>query len=378
VDDEPRELDPNELSFELLDPFTQADDVEAIWLSLLGRGSHSFFLSWGWVSTWLNTLPADTALHLYVGYLKDDVVLCFFAGFTVERRHWIFRSRSLFLNATGRRFHDKIAIEHNAILIDSAFRVDVVDLVDCVPGPAWDEFHLPGISHDAYDGLKRTMQNRKLDVVVQRDCSSFFVDLQRVRDEGYFSLLSPNKRQQIRRSMREYEKGGAIRIVAASALDEARQMLRELAVLHEREWAQRGTQGAFSNNYFSRFHETLIDGLFHKGEIQVLRIDTESLTIGYLYNFLYQGNAYFYQSGLNYMPGNVHRPGLVAHYMAVHLNADLNYAIYDFLGGDSQYKASLSTDVAPMMWAKLQKRRVRFRIENMMKAAKRKLLLGDN
>jgi CelD/BcsL family acetyltransferase involved in cellulose biosynthesis len=79
------------------------------------------------------------------------------------------------------------------------------------------------------------------------------------------------------------------------------------------------------------------------------------MTIGYLYNLVYDKNVLFYQSGLNYSGSNIYRPGLISHYYAIIHNAQKGMDVYDFLAGDSDYKKSLSTNSCRMYWARLVK-----------------------
>lgn len=150
-------------------------------------------------------------------------------------------------------------------------------------------------------------------------------------------------------------------------------MFDEMVEFHQREWKRRSRPGAFSNQFFYGFHRNLIVNRFDSGEIQLLKIHNEGMVIGYLYNFLYQGNVLFYQSGFNYTDGNSHRPGLVSHYMAILYNASLGYFNYDFLAGEAQYKESLSTTTSSMYWLRLFRTQPRYQVEAVLHNLKQKI-----
>jgi CelD/BcsL family acetyltransferase involved in cellulose biosynthesis len=143
--------------------------------------------------------------------------------------------------------------------------------------------------------------------------------------------------------------------------------------LHQIEWKKRGEPGAFSNEYFYLFHRELIRTRFDRNEIQLLRIRSGTITIGILYSFVYQGDVLFYQSGFRYSTENVHRPGLVSHYLAVLHNARKGMKTYDFLAGDSAYKSSLSTDSTTMCWLRFVRNRRRLCLEKNLLVFKRQL-----
>jgi hypothetical protein len=145
----------------------------------------------------------------------------------------------------------------------------------------------------------------------------------------------------------------------------------ELVDLHECTWNNRGEKGAFCSDYLCQFHRQLIQSRFEYDEVQLLRIRCEnSSTIGCLYNFVYKNNVYFYQSGINYNLDKRLKPGLVAHTEAVKYNAAAGHKIYDFLGGGSRYKMSLATNHNQLIWIRLQKPLLKFRIECALKTFK--------
>jgi len=366
-----------DLSFVSYNPFTDFNITERICSDLMSKCPHSFFLSWGWISTWLGTLPKNSRLSFVVGSFQDEPVVAFFAGGKNKIRHGAIFTRSINLNSTGDNHFDIIWIEYNTILADPLVSINLLELINYIPLSTWDEFFFPGVSGSIACNIEKLSQaqNDNYTVIIDQRSSSYYVDLQKIRehDMDYYKVLSSNKRQQIRRSIKEYEKKGKIYITPAKSINEALSMLDKLAELHQVEWIKRGNPGAFSNKFFYDFHKTLIQKRFNNNEIQLLHIFNENLTIGYLYNFIYNNNVLFYQSGFNYSLGNNYRPGLISHFLAVQYNAEMNYSIYDFLAGDSQYKQSLSTDSNTIIWAKIQKRRKRFSLERSLKNIKSQL-----
>jgi CelD/BcsL family acetyltransferase involved in cellulose biosynthesis len=209
-----------------------------------------------------------------------------------------------------------------------------------------------------------------------RPHANHYVDLAAVRDcgRGYLALLGSKTRYRIRRSCREYEKLGAIRLRRAADATEASTFLDELKALHQAYWTARGQPGAFASRYFDQFHHNLVRGAFGRGEIQLLRIDVADRPIGYVYNFLYRGRVYNYQTGFDYQVcAKGDRPGIVSHVRAIEFNAERGNAIYDFLGGDLEYKRELGTHIAGIYQVILQRDRMRFRVEDAMHTLYRRL-----
>ena len=61
------------------------------------------------------------------------------------------------------------------------------------------------------------------------------------------------------------------------------------------------------------------------------------------------------------------KPGVIGHLLAIEYNRDRGHAVYDFLAGYSQHKASLSTHQAPMRWYRIEKPRLSLRVEEIMR-----------
>ncbi len=62
------------------DRVREAQEIERIWRDLQEKCKHEYFLSWGWISTWLASLPREVDVRLVVGYLQEQPALAFFLG----------------------------------------------------------------------------------------------------------------------------------------------------------------------------------------------------------------------------------------------------------------------------------------------------------
>ncbi len=362
------------LAFKIYNPFADFETVRALWLAMLDQSAHGFFTSWGWISTWLNSLPETSNVRLVVGYHGEEAVEALFVGGAARRRYRFLPSKILSLNSTGNPYYDKLYIEDNSILLKPGASFRPGEILGFLDFFAWDEFHLPGASGDFMGQPGLFGRRRGVGLLVDEAADAHFVRLEKIREANmdYYKLLSANKRSQIRRSIKQYELDGALQVREAESAGEALEMLNSLAALHQQAWEKRGDPGAFANDHFRRFHRELVGSRFGKGEIQILRVFNDKMTIGYLYNFIFKKHVLFYQSGLNYENANIYRPGLVAHYYAVLHNAQKGMDVYDFLAGNDDYKKSLSTDSRPMQWSRLVKGKRRLFLEQMAAGLRRR------
>jgi CelD/BcsL family acetyltransferase involved in cellulose biosynthesis len=346
---------------------TESPSVEVIWRDLERAASPPYFLTWGWVENWLAMLPRDERPALAV--IRDDGAIAgaFFLGKRRLVRHHLLPSRGSFVNATGVPRHDELCIEHNGVLSAASSAWTLARLIELLPGD-WDELFLPGVDRETFRDLAVPAGYR---VRVEREAPSPFVELGRVRQAGdYLNVLSANTRAQIRRARRRL---GACELEIADSLDAARELYDELVSLHAASWRARGESGAFADPWFDRFHRRLIEHRFAHGEIQLVRLRAGAATVGCLYNLLAGGRVLFYQSGLASFDDPVIKPGLLCHAAAVARCAEAGHEVYDLLGGSSRYKASLATATAPLVWLRVQRARLRFAVEDRVRAWKHSL-----
>lgn len=359
------------MDFQFIPVTGNLKQIESIWKSLEKDSLASFFLSWGWIENWIESLPEPIKPVLAVLHDENGPLMAFFLGKKMIRRKKIFTSRGWFVNATGIPSFDRIFIEYNGFVHKYQEGLKLMDLLMKLPDD-WDEFYIPGIDLKYLNEISNNCHVSSFKTVTDNDTLSPYVDLEMVRakDGNYLSILSANKRQQIKRSYRLAEKIGRVQLEVANDLRSALSIYDELVNLHEKAWTERGKEGAFSSDYLFEFHNRLIQNRFNTGEIQLIRIKCGEKTLGCLYNFVYRKNVYFYQSGINYDLDKRLMPGFMIHVEAVSYNAAAGNKTYDFLGGDSDYKMSLATHHNRLVWIRLQKPRLKFMVENALKKAK--------
>lgn len=345
--------------------------VERTWRDLEARARPPYFLSWGWVESWLAALPAERRPRLAVISDDGEPVAACFLGERRLRRHLVLPSRALYFNATGVPEYDDIYIEHNGLLAVPGASRSLADLVELLPGD-WDEVFLPALDEHAFDQLEPDPGRPAYRVRVEREEHAPYVDLDAVRaaEGGYLALLGSGTRSQLRRAQRKL---GALELEIASDDRHALDIYNELLHLHARRWQARGEAGAFANPWFDGFHRRLIAQRLPHGEIQLVRVRAGGATVGCLYNFVFDGRVLFYQSGLAAFDDPHVKPGFLCHAAAVEHNAAAGHAIYDLLGGASRYKQQLSTGAHRLVWLRVQRPRVRFALEDRVRRWKHAL-----
>lgn len=331
--------------------------VATTWQALEAAARPTYFLTWAWMERWIAALPASTRPQLVVIYEAGAPVAAAFLCRRRTLRHGVLPLRIAALNTTGILQLDELCLEHNGLLSLPGRTWSLAELTALLPA-AWDELSLPAV--DA--GTFAAPPGPEYQLLVDREVASPYVDLERVRGaRDYLSLLSSNTRSQIRRSLRAL---GPSELEVASSRSQAFEFYDELVRLHTASWRLRGQPGAFADPWFDRFHRDLITARFAHGDIELLRLRAGGQTIGCLYNLVAHGRVAFYQSGLAPATDPHVKPGYVCQAAAIERAAKAGHAIYDFLGGDARYKASLATDSTRMQWLRVQRRLTRFALED--------------
>lgn len=353
----------------MISPLPELAELEATWRDLEARSEPTFFTSWAWIGTWLETLPSDLRPRIVrvmaTGRTIGLAVLC---RRTVARGG-IIRSDSVFLNSTGYPRFDEITIQYNDFLVEAGCAEQVARgfMRELLRDPRWDELHVAGLW--------------RVELLEQLACDSlqvlpivrpeYFVDLAalRARDARYLPSLPKKIRSQLRRLLNEYGEAG-LAFEIATSLHEAESFMGQLKELHTKAWRARGKPGAFANEHLDAFHKALIRKNFGSGAIQISRLRVGVRPVGYLYCFVHGGSVYVYQSGFDWEfdSRTWWRPGLLCHYFAIEASQALGLAAYRFMAGDQQYKRQMATAESKMFWVSWRRPRLKFRIEARLRA----------
>ena len=334
--------------------------VEPIWRRLEQAAARTFFLSWGWIENWLASLPAEHAPSLAVILEGGQPVAGFFLG---KRRRGLPPVNALYINATGDERCDDICLEHNGLLRDPTAGITLETVIDHLPS-GWDELVLPAVDRtDAsiFDGLDR-LERRGLRVRFDKELVAPLVDLELVRSaaDGYLSLLQPQIRSQIRRTRHEV---GPIEVEVAEDREAALDVYGELVRLRTR-------SGHPADPFLERVHRRQITTRIDHGEIQLVRVRADEVTLGCLYSFAYRDHTLFHQAGFEQFADPHIHPASLCHSIVVNHNAAMGMAAYDLRAGD---RRDLATGATHLVWLRVQRKLARFGIEHRLEKWKHAL-----
>lgn len=343
--------------------------LEQDWLSLESKQSVPYFLSWNWVSCWIETYQPDL---IVVSAFRHEQLVCI-GLFTqsIDRRHFFIHSHQLRLNQTGNHKQDQIWVEFNDFLSTPDHSITAADA--CLKALlSYNELGDEIIFSMTTKTRAHNIQEYFPAVFISDVIPCYISNLQKIREnnQSFLESLSSNTRYQVRRSIRLYESEyGKLELTQAQDKHEAIALFHEAGEFHKLRWEDSG----YSNPEFVKFHENLINRNFDQDQIKLLKISAGDRKIGILYYQVYEKTVYFYLQGLKQEQNPKLKPGLVSHAMACQYFLELGINFYDYMGGYSQYKEQLAEHKTDLVSICIQQPKIIFAFEKVAKSIKNAL-----
>ena len=351
------------LTTRIIDDLHQAEALSERWRELLKRAAHdepvstpSWLLAW-----WRQFGDADgRKLALVVVEEGDKLVgLAPLATRLMMHRRAI-PSRRIELLATGEDEKDEICSDYVGVIVEKGREADVANalaraLVKDEALGGWDELVMPAMSgEDAFvDAFRRALERQGAKVAVTECGQCPHIPLPATWDD-YVKELDSSRRYVVTRSLRELEKWAGkdgYALVRASNDEELREGRRILHSLHGERWEGEGETGVFASERFTRFHDEMMPKLMAgiDGALDLMWLTVKGEPVAAVYNIIYGGKVYFYQSGRKLDVPKSAKPGIAIHALAIKRSIDAGHREYDFLNGASQYKRQLALAHRPLV-----------------------------
>ncbi|HTV03294.1 MAG TPA: GNAT family N-acetyltransferase [Luteitalea sp.] len=336
----------------------------ADWQELLdGCGNPSVTLTWPWLQSWWEVF-GDTSRQLRVVLVRDGGRLIGAAPLVVRlvpRRHYrVVSMRRMELMASGEERGAPICSDYIGWPALAGREDDVAAAVlDVVLGDLrgeWDEVVLPDMQSASpmATAIVDVATARRLAVTEERREPAAVLDLAPTWNAMLESLGS-GLRYKIRRGRRDFEaQGGTYHAVGAD--EDWQQSFETLVTLHQSRWEAKGEPGAFKHPKRLAFHRLVLPRLLQRGWLRLGILHLPDGPLGAIYNTLYRGQVFFYQSGIRLTDQTHLRPGVLMHGYEIEHAISVGATTYDFLKrGHSEYKdawASRSQDLVRLRLAR--------------------------
>jgi len=328
---------------EQFNPFDKTS-IASKWQSLEHNSNTNVFLSWQWISNWLDLVTDKIFL---IEAHRDNKVVGL--GFFVEKTRKVFGCISVkqwWLHRTGIQQQDQIWVEYNDFLLDKSCSVVVREqMIKAVAGfdPSVKEVIIGLSATENLDYFTHSFAKLNFLGSNTVETSGYLASLSCLNGDSLRKSLSKNTRTQITRSKKILQNQGKLSFEVFSAPQKLIELYPKIASIHIDKWQATNEGSGFSNPLFEGFHHLM--ALNSKNNmVQIAVLTLNEVELGYLVNFVYNNKVYFYLSALQKNPDNKIKIGLTLHSEAMRYYAEQGIESYDFLGGDARYKKSLSNE----------------------------------
>jgi len=332
---------------------------EPAWRELLARSSSNEpTLTPLWLHAWWRVFGAQGGRELEVVLFFEGERLVGLAPL-LRRWHWYrpgIPFRRLELLASGEPEADEISSDYIGIVAERGREQAVVDELAAMLASRrlgrWDELVLPAMDGGAPTSGLLVAALERVGIRAESEVTSTcpYIELPSTWD-AYLALLPSASRYRVTRSLRDFERwaAGDAKLHEARTPAELAEGNRVLRVLHGERWRADHSDGVFVSPQFSSFHEEVMGSLLAQGALELLWLTVRGEPVAVVYNLVWNGKVYFYQSGRKLdVPKGV-RPGTVLHARAIQRAIAAGRREYDFLAGASRYKLELATATRPLV-----------------------------
>ena len=344
------------------------DNLKDDWQRLINMNSElSVFQSWDWQRTWWKYYGNNQPLKIIVAYF-DNKVVGILPLYIKKQRLMRFTNVNVmtFLGVGGDTSPDYLGLigskEQNEKLSD--LLVDVIFNLK----KEWDSLNMTSMGTCAGFTEKLATQCKitGLHQFLTIDAHIPYIKLKKNWEE-YLSELSSNRRSQIRRSRRKFEKLPKSRFYIWENKKELSVAVDQLIKLHHKRWQGRADSYAFSSTEYIAFHSDVIQVLFSKDFIRLCCLEVDGIIIAMLYCYKWNKKYYYFQGGIDPDYANL-KPGSVLMSYSIEQAIIEGEEIFDMLKGDYSFKKSLAKQqnitwvftaynnslIGKLMWLRIQ------------------------
>lgn len=320
------------------------------------------FTSLAWQESWISSLKVLPILFTFkLG--SQTIGYCWIAS---KNMLSLLPLSSWYLNQTGVTAQDQVWVEYNTIICSKKHEQACLTAL---------------LNKAKIDRVCKLYISMSYDIAISKDLvdNSIRVDSENVNGYRTFLLtsdlekhLSKNTRSQIRRSTRLLEQDyGAISVIEASE-EQLHSYLTKLGSLHKDKWSKSSEGSGFNNPLFLSHHKYLLENF--RENVSIIEIKAGTTLLGYSYNLIFGDTVYFYCSGINYQyENNKIKPGYTLHSTLMEYYRTKGFYWYYFLGGESRYKKSLSTETYMFSNLTIYTRSIEGRLASALQRIKQKL-----
>ncbi len=315
-------------------------ELSGDWNALLKKSrSDTLFLTWEWMYTWWECFKDNKQLFLLTVYdEKEDLIgiapLCMdkkkIGGIIVLK----------YIRFLGTM---PISSDHLDFIINKGREEEVLKAIVeyLFQENKWDFCLLSNIPISSLTGklFREIMRNRPFQSEISQVCP--YIPLP-ARVEDYYSSLSGNTRNTIKRKRRNLEKKyDGFELIILKDPDGIDSAMEKLFELHEKRWMVVKHKGNFMKSNIRKFHKKIARIFLDSDMLRLYFLRIQGKDAATLYTFKYNNKLFYYQGGWDPEWAR-DRVGNILTNLVIEDAINNGCSEYDFLRGTEDYKVRLT------------------------------------
>jgi CelD/BcsL family acetyltransferase involved in cellulose biosynthesis len=315
--------------------------LASAWTDLLTRSqANEIFLTWEWVSTWVDVYLGDSSLMVLAVY-KDDALIGLAPLWLQKVRGFgVLNIRELGYLGTG-----EVCSDHLDMILDKEHGWEAAHAIwDYLFGPLrheWDILKLeqtPQSSAMARVAHHMAQEDRRC---IRYDVDGFSVCPYVVLPASYEELmmsLGQKTRFNINKSTRQLQKQGEVTFTTCSTERELEAVFAWVMETHKKTWARKGQFGGFALDRFREFHTRISRILLSRDWLALAVLRVNNTPVAATYSFRYNGVTSGYLAAVDFDYDRRLSVGRLLLARSIELAISAKCRIFDMLRGEEPYK----------------------------------------
>jgi hypothetical protein len=339
---------PSSYTVKTITNIKQAMMLENKWRALTEanvekRKSIQCFMSWEWLSQWLQTYQ-DYITELKIIYIiHNDEYIAIAPFYISKNKNFGITTKSLSFIATNEPEYCEVASEFIDIAYAEQHKQKIIELLTKKLSNLTDinKFNFRDLNKHSL--MYSVCQQLQLQTIAYKEQITGYQFHINIAEPSQHSASFLKKKKRILNKFEKISHAQNGQFIIANGKTQALKLYEQLVALHQKRWQQKNKQGVFSNNYFHEFHRRFIEQYVEKGIIVLSAIQIENQIISVNYSIKWHNALYFYQSGIDELYKPNLSPGLLNHMLLIQYCKEQDIQQYNLLkSAKSDYKSQFS------------------------------------
>jgi len=313
------------------------------WNILLEHTSaNSIFLTWEWISTWLNVVYPDAALFvIVVENINGGLVAV--APFYQTTMSLLGHIRYKCLRIIG---DCESGGEYQDIIVSNEFAQEAIELLGAILWDnrrLWDCIWLPNVADWTGASERIAIMAMRCRFLTAHRAHEFSVIRLPGSHAQYIASLNKKFRYNILRYTKILSEKRQVECVRCMAREEVGLWTQELFDLHGSRWRSVGQEGSFVRRpLMAKFYKSFAPLAFERGWLRIYALTVDGAKVAMRYGYAYAGILCGLQSAFD---ANINGGGHILMNMLLEKSIEEKLSAYDFLAGDTDYKSRWGTQL---------------------------------